>query len=108
MAAGVIAGAAAGAAAAGAATLQARVVMGPIVVVEPSEFLRALSLAEQPLVVEVRETRGVISKRTVYVYVASVRGNTFITRSEDRLDCKGATVVEGRRLVLPPPIRQYV
>ena len=99
--------AAAGAAAAAvaAAAAQASVVLGPIIVVDRENFIKVLSLEENPLVVEVEVKERVFSKKTKYIYVTSIRGLVFMVKTNERIDCKRAVVVRGNKLVLPQFIR---
>jgi len=96
---------AASAAAAGAAAAHATSVIGPIIVVRPEEFLKLLPLEDKPLLVEVMERRGVLRRRNVYVYLTSIKGLTFMTRSENRIDYREAVKIKGERLVLPQLVR---
>ena len=100
--------AAAAGAAAATASARATAVMGPIVIVERDEFLKLLSLEEKPLLIEVREKRGTFKKKTVYIYVTSIKGLTFITTSEDEIRYGRAIKVSGERLIAPPALRSLL
>ncbi len=102
------AGAVAGAVATSAAAAKALAVIGPVIIVEPREFEKVVALKEKPIVVEVVGKEGILSRRIVYVYVANVDGLTFMTKSYERLRLRHAYIVSGRRLALPPIIRQYL
>jgi len=67
-------------AAAAAAKANAIKAMGPIVVVEPHEFLDILQRTENPLVVH--SPAGMITK---YKYITSYKGLTFFTKSKEPL-----------------------
>ena len=75
--------------------------MGPIVLVNPDQFLKSLSLEEEPLVVGVVEKQGIIRRGEIYVYVTSVKGLFFITKSSGEIDCKRAAKIRGEKLILP-------
>ncbi|MHC4193572.1 MAG: hypothetical protein ACYSP9_05285, partial [Planctomycetota bacterium] len=54
--------------------------MGPIICVEPQDFLAILGKAEKPLVVQ--SPSGFLTK---YKYLTSYKGLTFFTKSKDPL-----------------------
>ncbi len=67
----------AGAAGAAAAIAEALKAMGPIICVEPQDFLAILEKTEKPLVVQ--SPSGFMTK---YKYLTSYKGLTFFTKSK--------------------------
>jgi len=66
---------------AGAETAQAKRSFGPVVVMEPDEFLKILNRQEEPLVVYA--TGGLFRAR--HSYLTSYKGLTFYTKSAEPL-----------------------
>ena len=100
----MVSGAVAGAAAAGGAVARALAAMGPVVLVGLREFVRLSSLEREPLLVEVVVKRGIFRKREFYVYVTSVRGLVFITKSEREIRYRDVIKIKGEKLILPPAL----
>ena len=88
---------AAGAAGAAAAIAEALKAMGPIVCVEPQDFLAILERTEKPLVVH--SPSGLLTK---YKYLTSYRGLTFFTKSKDPLLIPGSVeTIMAKKIVVP-------
>jgi len=88
-----------GAAVAAAAAAKANAIkaMGPIVVVEPHEFLDILQRTEKPLVVH--SPAGMITK---YKYLTSYKGLTFFTKSKEPLLIPASVeIVTAKKIELP-------
>lgn len=88
-----------------AAAAQASVVLGPIIVVDRENFIKVLSIEENPLLIEVEVKEGVFSKKAKYVYVTSIKGLVFMVKTKSRIDYKNAIIVKGKKLVLPQFVR---
>lgn len=92
------AGAAGAAAGAAAAIAQATKASGVIVRVEPSEFMRIVSLNEEPLVVHA--PGGFFSSRQSYL--TSYRGLAFFTKSDVPLSFDShCQMVEAEKIWIP-------
>jgi hypothetical protein len=88
---------AAGAAGAAAAIAEALKAMGPIICVEPQDFLAILEKAEKPLVVQ--SPSGLLTK---YKYLTSYKGLTFFTKSKDSLLIPGSVeMITAKKIVVP-------
>lgn len=88
---------AAGAAGAAAAIAEALKAMGPIICVEPQDFLAILEKAEKPLVVQ--SPSGFMTK---YKYLTSYKGLTFFTKSKDPLLIPGSVeMITAKKIVVP-------
>ena len=88
---------AAGAAGVAAAIAEALKVMGPIVCVEPQDFLAILKKAENPLVVQ--SPSGFMTK---YKYLTSYKGLTFFAKSKDPLLIPGSVeIITAKKIVVP-------
>lgn len=88
---------AAGAAGAAAAIAEALKAMGPIICVEPQDFLAILEKAEKPLVVQ--SPSGLMTK---YKYLTSYKGLTFFTKSKDPLLIPGSVeMIRAKKIVVP-------
>jgi hypothetical protein len=87
-----------GAAAAAAAIAQAIKASGVLVRVEPSEFLKILRKASDPLIVAA--TGGLFSKN--YQYLMGYKGLAFYTKSPDPLSLPvNADVIAANRIWIP-------
>ena len=92
-----IAAVTAGAVGAYAASLEALKAVGPIVCVEPSEFLAILEKVEEPLVVH---SRGTLWTR--HKYLTNYKGLVFFTKSKDALLIPASVeLVTAKRISLP-------
>ena len=88
---------AAGAAGAAAVIAEALKAMGPIICVEPQDFLAILEKAEKPLVVQ--SPSGLMTK---YKYLTSYKGLTFFTKSKDPLLIPGSVeMIRAKKIVVP-------
>jgi hypothetical protein len=90
---------AAGAVGAGAvaAIAEALKAMGPIVCVEPQDFLGILEKAEKALVVH--SPSGFMTK---YKYLTSYKGLTFFTKSQEALLIPGSVeMITAKKIVVP-------
>ncbi|MHC4258997.1 MAG: hypothetical protein ACYSTF_01095 [Planctomycetota bacterium] len=88
---------AAGAAGAAAAIAEALKAMGPIICVEPQDFLAILEKAEKPLVVQ--SPSGFMTK---YKYLTSYKGLTFFAKSKDPLLILGSVeLITAKKIVVP-------
>lgn len=88
---------AAGAAGAAAVMANALKAMGPIVCVEPQEFLAILERIEKPLVVH--SPSGFLTK---YKYLTSYKGLTFFTKSKDALLIPGSVeTITAKKIMVP-------
>ena len=88
---------AAGAAGAAAAIAEALKAMGPIVCVEPQDFLAILGRVEEPLAVQ--SPSGLFTK---YKYLTSYKGLTFFTKSKDPLLIPGSVeIITAKKIVVP-------
>ena len=86
-----------GAVGAAAAIAEALKAMGPIVCVEPQDFLVILEKAEKPLVIQ--SPSGLMTK---YKYLTSYKGLTFFTKSKDPLLIPGSVdVITAKKIVVP-------
>ena len=86
-----------GAAGVAAAIAEALKAMGPIVCVEPQDFLAILERTEKPLVVH--SPSGLLTK---YKYLTSYKGLTFFTKSKDALLIPGSVeIIMARKIVVP-------
>ena len=86
-----------GAVGAAAAIGEALKAMGPIVCVEPQDFLVILEKAEKPLVVQ--SPSGLMTK---YKYLTSYKGLTFFTKSKDPLLIPGSVdMITAKKIVVP-------
>jgi hypothetical protein len=87
----------AGAGGAAAAIAEALKAMGPIVCVEPPDFLAILGKAEKPLVVH--SPSGFMTK---YKYLTSYKGLTFFTKSKEALLIPGSVeMIAAKKIVVP-------
>ncbi|MBN2455582.1 MAG: hypothetical protein JXB29_03450 [Sedimentisphaerales bacterium] len=86
-----------GAAGAAVAIAEAMKAMGPIICVEPQDFLAILEKAEKPLVVH--SPSGFMTK---YKYLTSYRGLTFFTKSKDPLLIPiSVEMITAKKIVVP-------
>ncbi len=86
-----------GAVGAAAAIAEALKAMGPIICVEPQDFLGILERAEKPLVVQ--SPSGFLTK---YKYLTSYKGLTFFTKSKEPLLIPASIeTITARKIVLP-------
>ena len=86
-----------GAAGAAAAIAEALKAMGPIVCVEPQDFLGILKKTEKPLVVH--SPSGLLTK---YKYLTSYKGLTFFTKSKEALLIPASVeTITAKKIVIP-------
>ena len=84
-------------AAAAAATAEALKAMGPIICVEPQDFLAILGKVEKPLVVH--SPSGLLTK---YKYLTSYKGLTFFTKSKEALLIPASVeTITAKKIVIP-------
>jgi hypothetical protein len=87
----------AGVAGSAAAAAEALKAMGPIVCVEPQDFLGILEKAEKPLVVH--SPSGLLTK---YKYLTSYKGLTFFTKSKEALLIPASVeMITAKKIVIP-------
>ena len=87
----------AGVAGVAAAIAEALKAIGPIICVEPQDFLAILEKAEKPLVVQ--SPSGFMTK---YKYLTSYKGLTFFTKSKDPLLIPGdVEMITAKKIVVP-------
>ena len=88
---------AAGAAGAVAAMAEALKAIGPIICVEPQDFLGILEKAEKPLLVH--SPCGLLTK---YKYLTSYKGLTFFTKSKEALLIPASVeTITAKKIVIP-------
>ncbi len=88
---------AAGAAGAAAAIAEALKAMGPIICVEPQDFLGILKKTEKPLVVH--SPSGFLTR---YKYLTSYKGLTFFTKSKEALLIPASVeTITAKKIVVP-------
>jgi hypothetical protein len=81
-----------------AAAAQVLKAMGPIVRVEPEQFLRLVGRQEEPLVIRARG--GFMEAR--WQYLTSFRGFVFYTKGPEPLPLPGrAEILEAKRIWVP-------
>ena len=82
---------------AAAAIVEALKAMGPIICVEPQDFLAILEKAEKPLVVQ--SPSGLLTK---YKYLTSYKGFTFFTKSKEALLIPASVeTITAKKIVIP-------
>jgi len=80
-----------------AATAEALKAMGPIICVEPQDFLAILEKAEKALVVH--SPGGLLSR---YKYLTSYKGLTFFTKSKEALLIPASVeTITAKKIVIP-------
>ena len=90
-------GAVGASAAAAAAIAEALKAMGPIICVEPQDFLGILGKTEKPLVVH--SPCGLLTK---YKYLTSYKGLTFFTKSKEALLIPASVeTITAKKIVIP-------
>ena len=79
------------------AIAEASKAIGPIICVEPQEFLALLRRAEKPLVIQ--SSSGLFTK---YRYLTSYKGLTFFTKSKEPLQIPGsAESIKAKKILIP-------